>query len=221
MIIVLPAHRSSLSGGGVVPGSLGLGRPYGGEVRMSHGLLGSKAFLEYVSRWALHKQRDVSYSMIITEKFVQKVNRFIANEALVLSIYKREPRLPGKAGENLIILRVELDLILVQVLEQLLGTEHLGDLDQLVGVAVTVEEGLFAEDHGSKHSSQGPHVQRVVVFLEINKKLGTLEVTRGDADVVFRALVVEFGKTPVDKAELSESASASITLERRPTLRFS
>jgi len=38
--------------------------------------------------------------------------------------------------------------------------------------------------------------------LEVHEELGTFEIAGGDADVVFRALMVEFGKTPVDETEL-------------------
>jgi len=38
--------------------------------------------------------------------------------------------------------------------------------------------------------------------LEVDEELGTFEVSRGHTDVVFRALVVEFGETPVDETEL-------------------
>jgi hypothetical protein len=119
------------------------------------------------------------------------------------------PRLAREARENVIILRVQLDVVLVQVLKELLGSENLSNLDQLVGVAVSVEERLLAENHGCEHSTQRPHIQRIVVFLEVNQQLGTLEVPRSNTDVVFRALVVEFSQTPVNQAKLE---SVRITL---------
>ena len=56
--------------------------------------------------------------------------------------------------------------------------------------------------HAGKHTPQTPHVQTVIVFLEIDQQLGTLEVPRGDPDVVFRSGVVELGETPIDQSEL-------------------
>jgi len=38
--------------------------------------------------------------------------------------------------------------------------------------------------------------------LEVDEELGTFEVTGGDADVVLRALVVEFSETPINETEL-------------------
>jgi len=56
--------------------------------------------------------------------------------------------------------------------------------------------------HAGKHGAQAPHVERVVVFLEINKQLGALEVTRCDTDIVLCSRVVEFCETPVDQTKL-------------------
>ena len=55
-------------------------------------------------------------------------------------------------------------------------TQNARDLDQLVVVVVAVEEGLLAEDHRGQHAPQGPHVQRIVVHLVVDKKFRPLEV---------------------------------------------
>lgn len=65
-----------------------------------------------------------------------------------------------------------------------------------------MEKRLLAEDHGCEHGAQTPHVQAVVVFLEIDKQLRALEVARGDTDIILGAGVVELSETPVDKAKL-------------------
>lgn len=65
-----------------------------------------------------------------------------------------------------------------------------------------MEEGLLAEDHGRKHGPQAPHVKAVVVFLEVNQQLRTLEITRSNADVVLSAGVVELSQTPVNETQL-------------------
>lgn len=65
-----------------------------------------------------------------------------------------------------------------------------------------MEEGLLPEDHRRKHCSQTPHVQTIVVLLEINQQFWTFEVTRGNADIVLSSRVVELSKTPVDQAQL-------------------
>lgn len=113
------------------------------------------------------------------------------------------PRLPREARDDLVILRIQLDVIPIQIFKELLGSQNLGNLDQLVGVASSMEEGLFAEDHGSKHCAKRPHIQRIIIFLEVDKQFGTLEISRRDSDVIFGSSVVELGKTPINQSELN------------------
>ena len=61
---------------------------------------------------------------------------------------------------------------------------YLGDLDELVVVVLSVEEWLLLEDHAGEHAAQGPHVQRVVVLLEVNQQLRALEVPRRHPHIV-------------------------------------
>lgn len=53
--------------------------------------------------------------------------------------------------------------------------------------------------HTRVHAAQTPHVQSIVVLLEIHQQLGPLEVPRRDSDVVFRSRVVEFCQSPIDQ----------------------
>ena len=143
--------------------------------------------------------------MIVTQEFVEEINSLIADEPLIIGINEAVPGLLLEAAENVIVLSIELNLILVQVVEQVIGTQDLGDLDQLVAVRVAMEERLFAEDHGREHRSETPHVQAVVVLLEINQELWALEIAGSHAHVVLGARMVELGQTPVDKPKLPES----------------
>lgn len=92
--------------------------------------------------------------MVVTQKLIEEVDGLITDKALILGSDKRVPRLAGEARENLVILWVQLNIVLVQVLKELLGSEDLGDLHQLIRVAVAVEERLLSENHGSEHSAQ-------------------------------------------------------------------
>jgi hypothetical protein len=65
-----------------------------------------------------------------------------------------------------------------------------------------VKERLLPKDHGCEHGTETPHVQTVVVLLEINQQLRTLKVAGCDAHVVLGPWMVELGQAPVDKAEL-------------------
>lgn len=114
--------------------------------------------------------------MIISEQLVEEVNGFGAHKALVLRIYEGVPWFLRVARQKIVILRIQLDIVLVKILEKLLSPQNLGDLDQLVCIAVSMEERLLAEDHRGEHGAQRPHVQRVIVFLVINQQFRSLEV---------------------------------------------
>lgn len=97
---------------------------------------------------------------------------------------------------------VQLDVVAIEILEQIIRSQNFGDFDQLIGVAVAVEERFLSEDHGRKHGAQGPHVERVVVLLEIHQEFWSLEVTRCHSHVVFGVLMIKLSQTPIDKPEL-------------------
>ena len=95
-----------------------------------------------------------AYLVVIAKQLIQEVDSVVADKPLIFGVDKTVPVLLGKSSEDIVVLCIELDLILVQVVEEILCTENFGDLDQLIGVAVSVEEWFFAEDHGSEHSTQ-------------------------------------------------------------------
>ncbi len=136
--------------------------------------------------------------MIIPQQLVQEIKSLSADEARVLAVDKAVPLLLLPAAEDVVVLCVQLNLILVEIVEEVICTEDLGNLDQLIRVAVAMEERLLTEDHRGKHGTKTPHIQAVVVLLEIDEQLGALEVARCDTDVILGPLVVELGKTPID-----------------------
>jgi len=136
--------------------------------------------------------------MIVAQKLVQEVNSFIRYKSLVLGINEAVPRLPLESAQNIVVLGVELNIVLVKIVEELIGSQDLGNLNQLIGVALAMEEGLLAEDHGRKHGAQAPHVEAVVILLKVYQQLGALEVARRHANVVFGTGVVELGETPIN-----------------------
>lgn len=92
--------------------------------------------------------------MVVTQELIEEVDGLITDKPLILGGDERMPGLAGKARKNLVVLRVQLNIVLVQIFEELFSSEDLGNLHQLVRVAVTVKEGLLPEDHGSEHGSQ-------------------------------------------------------------------
>lgn len=113
------------------------------------------------------------------------------------------PALPRKSPQYVIILSVKLDVVPIQVLEEFFGTKNLGNLDQLIRIAVPVKERLLAEDHRRKHGTQRPHVERVIIFLKIHQQLRSLEISRGYPHIVFGAWMVQLGEPPIDQSQLS------------------
>ena len=60
-------------------------------------------------------------------------------------------------------------------------------------------------NQGSKHTTNAPHVQAVVVALVTDQEFWAFVVTTTDPDVVFGTRVVEFCQAPVDKPQLQQN----------------
>jgi hypothetical protein len=56
--------------------------------------------------------------------------------------------------------------------------------------------------HGRKHAPVTPHIETVVIFLEIYKEFWSFEIPGRDTDIVFCLWVVKFRETPIDESEL-------------------
>lgn len=115
--------------------------------------------------------------MVISQQLIEEVDGFVRDKTLVLGRYEAVPGLLLEAAKDVIVLRIQLNLVLVKVVKELVGSENLSNLYQLVGITITVEEGFFAENHGGEHGSQTPHVQTVVVLLEIHQQLWAFKIT--------------------------------------------
>ena len=145
-------------------------------------------------------RRD-SLRMVISEHLVQEVERLFADKSLVLVTDKLVPGFLHVLAQNFIVMIVQSHVVFLDILEEVFSTEDLRDLDELVVVVLALEEGLLLEYHASKHAAERPNVETVVVGLEIDKQLGTLEVARSDTDIVVMLRVVELGETPIDEAQ--------------------
>lgn len=174
------------------------------EVLMTHSFFGSQTFLQnHVSKSnsSNHTISAPTYLMIIPQQLIQKINSIIANEPLILLIDKRMPILLREPPQNIIVLRVQLDIVLVQIIEQILRPQHLGNLDQLIAIAIPMEERLFPEYHAREHSPQTPHIETVIVLLEIHEQLGSLEISARDAHIVLRPRMIELRQTPINQPQ--------------------
>jgi hypothetical protein len=54
--------------------------------------------------------------------------------------------------------RVQLQVIRIEIMKEFFGTQHFGNLDELVVIVMSVEEWLLSKDHTGKHATQTPHV---------------------------------------------------------------
>lgn len=54
--------------------------------------------------------------------------------------------------------------------------------------------------HRGKHTTKAPHIETVIVLLEIYQELGTFEVARCHTNIVFNLWMVELGQTPINKS---------------------
>jgi hypothetical protein len=54
--------------------------------------------------------------------------------------------------------------------------------------------------HRGKHTSKTPHVQAVIVLLEIYQEFGAFEVAGRHTDIVFDLWMVELGQTPINES---------------------
>ena len=104
--------------------------------------------------------------------------------------------------EDIVEARIQVNLILFEVLKQFVRAEDFGDAHQLIVIVVSVEEGLLAEYHAGHHAAQTPHVQGIVVHLIVHQQLRALEVARRHAHIVLLARVVEFRQAPIDQTQL-------------------
>lgn len=127
------------------------------EVRMGHSFFCGQSLL-YCCLWSACRlkivDKHISYLVVISQKLVQKVQRIVADESLVFRIDKMVPVLLRETSQNIIVLGVELNIILVKIIEQLLGPQDLGNLDELIRVGVSMEEWFFPENHGCEHGTE-------------------------------------------------------------------
>lgn len=97
--------------------------------------------------------REDSLCVVVDEHLREEVEGVLAAEGLVLGL---DELVPGLHGHSQVILKVlakhldelliELEVILLHIFVKVVGSENLGDLHELVSVAVPHEEGLLLED---------------------------------------------------------------------------
>ena len=97
-----------------------------------------------------------SFRVVVPEHLAEKIKSFVADELIVLRIDKFGPWFARNwvRWEQVIVDLIEGEAVLVKVGVELLGTENLSDLDELVIVVTALEEGLALEDHAGEHAAE-------------------------------------------------------------------
>lgn len=133
--------------------------------------------------------------VIISQQLVQEINRFISDKSLIIICDKLIPRFTKMSAQDAIILGRKFDGILFNIFKEFISTKNTSNLDQLIIIIVTMEKWFLAEDlilcvvmrftfsqsfsqhrcynsstyHTSKHAAITPHIQTIIIFLEIDQ----------------------------------------------------
>ena len=152
---------------------------------MLHALLRSKTLL-HLSIIILR------YVMIIDQQVVKQIVQLCAQISRISLRRKLRPVLLATDTDLRHHLRVHVKLVLLDVLEESLRSQHLRNASELLRVALGAEEGEAVEHDSRDHAAERPHVDRVVVVLFVSRRrwygvirqqLGTLVVARAHAHV--------------------------------------
>ncbi len=65
-----------------------------------------------------------------------------------------------------------------------------------------MEEGFLPEYHPCKHAPQTPHIQGIIVLLQVHQKLRPLEITTGHPDIVLPPRMVKLRQPPINQPQL-------------------
>ena len=93
-----------------------------------------------------------SLSVIVSEHTVKKVECFLRDQALIHMVDKLVPGLLLVHAEDVVVVAVEGDVVLLNIIEQIISSQNLGDFNQLIVVIFSLEERLFLKNHTSKHA---------------------------------------------------------------------
>ena len=79
--------------------------------------------------------------------------------------------------QDIVIVAIQSNIVLVKINKQIVCSQNLGNLNQLIVVIFTLEEWFFLENHTSEHASKRPDIKGVIVGLKINQEFWALEVS--------------------------------------------
>jgi hypothetical protein len=113
--------------------------------------------------------------VVVLEQAIQKVDRGVVREVGVVGCHEFRVWPPRVPPDECFELRVQLDAVLAQVGVQVVRAQHARDLGELVVVVVAVEKGFAPKDEAGERGAQGPHVEAVVVVLQVDEEFRALQ----------------------------------------------
>mmetsp|Transcript_14032 Transcript_14032/g.21715 ORF Transcript_14032/g.21715 Transcript_14032/m.21715 type:complete len:307 (+) Transcript_14032:338-1258(+) len=105
-------------------------------------------------------------------------------------------------SQNPIKMRIQLQVICIQILKELLRPKNFGNLYQLIIIVMPMEERFLPENHACKHTPQAPHIQRIIILLQIHQQLRSLEVPTRHTDIVLPSRMIKLGQPPINQPQL-------------------
>ena len=139
--------------------------------------------------------------MIVFQEIIQQINCFCRDKCRVAVLDKGLPWLTRGGFDEIVIVRVQVNVVLFQIGKELVCTQDICDLHQLVIVVLAMEKGFDLEDKGAQHTAQAPQIQTVIVHLHVDQKLWALKVATGHPDIVLGSGVIKFSQTPVNQSQ--------------------
>lgn len=95
----------------------------------------------------------------------------------VLAVDKFVPGFLGVLTQDVIVVRVKSNVIFLNVGVKLISSENLSNFDKLIVVVFSLEEWFLLENHAREHATKRPDIKRIVISLQVNKKLWALEIS--------------------------------------------
>mmetsp|Transcript_28940 Transcript_28940/g.41358 ORF Transcript_28940/g.41358 Transcript_28940/m.41358 type:complete len:280 (+) Transcript_28940:342-1181(+) len=104
--------------------------------------------------------------------------------------------------QNPIKMRIQLQIIRIQILKELLRPKNFCNLHQLIIVIMPMEEWLLPKNHACKHTPQTPHIQRIIILLQIHQQLRSLEVPTRHTNIILPSRMIKLRQPPINQPKL-------------------
>ena len=103
--------------------------------------------------------------------------------------------------QDVVVMAVQGDVVLLNVIEQIVCAQNLGNLHELIVVVLALEKRFLLENHSGKHATERPNVERVVVSLQVNEQLRTFKISGCHSDIVLLLRMVKLRESPIDETQ--------------------